>query len=172
MLKGSTVKIPDVAISRQAVDCVRGYAFQLYVTAQAWIRLSRNEQLLVEVADDYAVAADQALRTVQVKHDNSKSATLRSPGVVATLNNLWDLQQANSELVVHATYLTTTQIGREQGLWFPSQKPGLVHWANAATTLCDLSALREALNPSYSASRRSFPSFFLGMIADARPLCV
>jgi hypothetical protein len=43
--------------SREAVASLRGYAYQLYTSALAWIDLRNGEELYLEVAEDYAVAA-------------------------------------------------------------------------------------------------------------------
>ena len=52
---------------RQAVDSLRGYAYQLYVSALAWLRLQSEERLYLEVAEDFAVVSREALEGVQVK---------------------------------------------------------------------------------------------------------
>lgn len=49
------------------IDALRGYAFQLCGSALAWLGLDEGEQLYLEVAEDYAVAAADALRAVQAK---------------------------------------------------------------------------------------------------------
>ena len=53
--------------SREAVASLRGYAYQLYASALAWLDLGIEEELHLEVAEDYAIAASDALKAVQVK---------------------------------------------------------------------------------------------------------
>lgn len=38
--------------ARQAVDALRGYAYQLYVTGLAWLGLGDGERLYLEVAEN------------------------------------------------------------------------------------------------------------------------
>ncbi len=47
--------VPDEQIGRQAVDCLRGYIYQIYQSLTEWIKLKENEILLLEVAEDFAV---------------------------------------------------------------------------------------------------------------------
>lgn len=52
---------------RQAIPALRGYAYQLYVSAVAWLDLGEGQELYLEIAEDYATVAGEALRAVQVK---------------------------------------------------------------------------------------------------------
>ena len=65
---------------------LRGYAYQLYASALAWIDLRSGEKLYLEVAEDYAVAAQDGLRAVQVKDTGSTSVTTNSEGVQEALD--------------------------------------------------------------------------------------
>ena len=138
--------LPPEDLDRQAVDAIRGYVYQLYASTLAWIRLGPNEQLYIEVAEDYLVAAEGALRGVQVKDTAaSGSVTLRSNGVVATLNSFWRLQAANPDARVQVTYLTTSAVGREQNSGFPDGVRGINHWRNCAREGTNPGALRAFL---------------------------
>jgi hypothetical protein len=64
----------------QAVASLRGYAYQIYVSAVAWLKLTDDEELYLEVAQDYAVAVHDALAAVQVK-DVKATVTIVSEGV-------------------------------------------------------------------------------------------
>lgn len=139
--------IPDEDLSRQAVASLRGYAYQVWASALAWAELSGAETILFEVAEDYATACREALTLTQVKDTiGSGSATLRSPGVVKAINAFWRFREANRGRRVHLVYMTTSEPGREQGISFPDELPGLRHWRAAARDGVDLSALRGLLD--------------------------
>jgi hypothetical protein len=68
--------------ARQAVDALRGYAYQVLAAALAWLDVGERELLFLEVAEDYAVVTQNALRAVQVKDTaSSGTVTLNSEGV-------------------------------------------------------------------------------------------
>jgi hypothetical protein len=84
--------------TRQAVGALRGYAYQIYVSAIAWLQLRENQELYLEVAEDYAVAANGALIAVQVKDTAaSGSVTLGSSQAAALLDSLVQLKQRNPD---------------------------------------------------------------------------
>jgi hypothetical protein len=94
--------IPTAVTARQALSAIRGYAYQLYATAAAWLNLKEDERLLVEVAEDYATLAAGILQATQVRDNPSANTTLRSPGVSDTLNAFWALRQSNPGLMVRS----------------------------------------------------------------------
>lgn len=141
---GVDLAIPDDQANRSAVAAIRGYGYQLYTTALAWLELAEDQLLLVEAAEDFAIVAERALEAVQVKSDASRPTTLRHPGVAKLLNGWWSLRQANPGLDVRATYLTTAEAGREAGLKFPAGRRGLEHWGRAAVD-DDVRSIRTAL---------------------------
>jgi hypothetical protein len=53
--------------AREAVSSLRGYAYQVYAAALAWLDLTDNEELHLEVAEDFASVAREALHATQVK---------------------------------------------------------------------------------------------------------
>jgi len=98
---------------RQAVDALRGYAYQLYVSGSAWLDLREKEQLYLEVAEDYATACSGALNAVQVK-DTTATATINSEGVLDALDSFIALRESNETHEVHLRYLTTARLGLER----------------------------------------------------------
>lgn len=140
------LNIPPEEEARQAVAGLRGYVYQAWVSAIAWTRLRPGEVLLLEVADDFATLSAGALDLSQVKDTAASGAvTLRDPGVVAAIDRLWRYKQANSTLDVSLAFLTTASPGKERGLKFPGDAPGLVYWRTAARDGTDLSPMRTAL---------------------------
>jgi hypothetical protein len=78
----------------QAIASLRGYAYQLYASGLAWLDLRQGEELYLEVAQDYAVAAGDALRAVQVK-DTSAKVTINSKNIRDALDAFVDLVARN-----------------------------------------------------------------------------
>lgn len=106
---------PQGDVARQAVAALRGYAFQLYGSVLAWLELKDGEELFLEVAEDYAVVAREALKAVQAKETRASGAvTLNTAGVKEAVNSFVDLSHRNPERTVSLRYFTTSLIGLEK----------------------------------------------------------
>src|SRR5438034_11199973 len=99
---------PQGDVARQAVAALlRGYAFQLYGSVLAWLELREGEDLFLEVAEDYAVVAHDALNAVQAKETRASGAvTLNTPGVIDAINSFVDLTRRNPTRTVSLRYFT------------------------------------------------------------------
>lgn len=138
--------VPEAERQRQAVASIRGYVYQIVASALAWSALAEDEMLLLEVAEDFLVATSEALTLTQVKDAPAgPAATLRTPGVVDTINSFWRLRNANRARRVRAVYMTTTPFGRERGGPLPSPMKGLDEWRLAAIEGRDLTGLKALL---------------------------
>jgi len=81
----------------------------------AWLELKEGEDLFLEVAEDYAVVAEDALRAVQAKGTRaSGSVTLNTTGVKEAINSFVDLSERNPARTVSLRYFTTSPIGLEK----------------------------------------------------------
>lgn len=98
--------------ARQAIESLGGYAYQIYAAATAWATLAPGETLHLEVAEDFAVATDDAVSAVQVKR-TSGTITSNSPAVPRMFDTLFDLREANPGRRVQVRLLTTSEPGRE-----------------------------------------------------------
>lgn len=98
---------------RQAVASLRGYAYQLYASALAWLSLKDFELLHLEVAEDFAIATQDALYGTQVK-DTVGSVTLQSADVRAAIESYFELTDLNPTRKVFVHFLTTSAIGLER----------------------------------------------------------
>jgi tetratricopeptide (TPR) repeat protein len=131
--------------SREAVASLRGYAYQLYTSALAWIDLRSDEELYLEVAEDYAVAAQDALKAVQVKDTGPSSVTINSEGIQDALNSYVDLVERNPQANVFVHYLSTSPIGQERAVADRAAgNPTLEYWRSAAAA-ADVAPLRKVL---------------------------
>jgi hypothetical protein len=137
---------PDGDPSRQAIASLRGYAYQIYASALAWLALGDTEELYLEVAEDYAVAVEGALRAVQVKDTaESGSLTINSESVRNTLDGFVDLVERNREREITLQFLSTSPIGRERKIEDRIEGEGaLLYWRKAAAG-ADVAPLRAIL---------------------------
>lgn len=78
--------------AREAIASLRGYVYQILQSALAWTKLKSDEFLYLEVAEDFAVAATNALTAVQVK-ETASPVTINSGDVVASINSFIELQE-------------------------------------------------------------------------------
>jgi hypothetical protein len=149
--EGTPWLLPSGEINRQAIAPLRGYVYQIHQTLSAWIALGENDQLYVEIAEDFATVArdpgrlNEVLTATQVKDTReSGSVTLNSSDVLEAIAHLFALQKANSGRVVRLTFLTTSNVGKEIKLPLPSGRPGIAAWQSASGT-ADIEELRAAL---------------------------
>jgi len=105
--------IPKGDKAREAIDALKGYVYQIYQSALAWIELEPEEFLFLEVAEDYAILAADALNAVQVK-GTGHNVTINSRDIVASIDSFVYLRLENPKLKVRLRHLTTSMIGREK----------------------------------------------------------
>lgn len=130
--------------SREAIDALGGYIYQLYQSAFAWIDLKGDDLLFLEVAEDYATLAESVLTGVQVKR-TAANITINDSGVVKAIESLFQLADANSKSEVHVRFLTTSDIGLERRIEDRvGGQPTLKAWRSLAKS-GDLSELRAVL---------------------------
>ena len=140
-------KTPVGDTAREAIDSLRGYVYQVYQSALAWTELKEDEFLFLEVAEDYAVAAKNALQAVQVK-DTAARVTINSDDIVASIDSFVELQANNPSLKVTLRHLTTSTIGKEKKLHERvGDLPTLDAWRDLARS-GDLTELRRVLGNS------------------------
>ena len=140
----------------QAVASLRGYAYQLYASGLAWLDLRPDQELYLEVAQDYAVATKEAVRGVQVK-DTTANVTINSEDIRAALDGFVDLVERNPGREVHLHFLSTCAIGQEKKREDRANgEPTLIYWRRAAAG-ADIRPLRDVLTKVVLSDRvRSF----------------
>ncbi len=143
----ATPAIPKGDEAREAIDALRGYVYQIYQSALAWIELEQEEFLFLEVAEDYAVVANDALNAVQVK-ETGHNVTINSDDIIASIDSFVDLRKKNPELKVRLRHLTTSKIGKEKSAEHRiGDIPTLKAWRKLAKT-GELLPLRKILGAS------------------------
>ena len=138
--------VPQGDTARQAVDSLRGYAYQVLATALAWLDIGETSRLFLEVAEDYATVAKKALSAVQVKDtEGSGSVTLNNESVRDAVAAFVDLAERNPTIQVDLHFFTTSEIGTEQAIADrPVGRAGLEYWQEVAAG-ADPSSLRALL---------------------------
>ncbi len=149
---------PSGETQRQAIHALRGYAYQVTASALAWLDLHETGRLYLEVAEDYATVAGNALNAAQVKDTAaSGSVTLQTESVRDAIRAFVELVARNPDRAVRFRYLTTSRIGIERRLSDrPSGEGGLAYWRKAARG-ADVGPLRSILKGSaFHESVRNF----------------
>ena len=143
---GQHIVPPKGDASRQAVAALRGYGYQIYASALAWLALGDGETLHLEVAEDFAVATRDAIAGTQVKDTAPSGAvTLRSAGVRAAIDSFVDLVLRNPGRQVSLYYLTTSKLGIERSAEDRvGEDAALAYWRRAAAG-ADVKPLRVML---------------------------
>ena len=143
--------------ARQAVSALRGYAYQLLSAALAWMDLPEDAVLYLEVAEDYAIVANQALEAVQVKDTyQSGTVTLNTESVRDAVKHFVELQENHPSIRVHLRFLTTSEIGAERINPLPNGQQGLRYWQLCSID-ADVGPLRQVLgSPQFSATVHAY----------------
>ena len=125
---------PQSDKARQAVHALRGYAYQCLAATLEWVDISENGRLYLEVAEDYAILANDTLRATQVKDTKeSGSVTLNSPGVRKAITAFVELVEKNPEIDIELHFLTTSEISKERACADrPAGLAGLIYWKKVA----------------------------------------
>ena len=150
--------IPKADVARQAVDSLRGYAYQALATARAWLDIDEHSRLYLEVAEDYATIAQQALSAVQVKDTKgSGPVTLNSTSVRNAVVAFVDLVDRNPNIQICLRFFTTAEIATERSVADrPAGMAGLTYWRKVAGG-ADPSPLRKILeSDKFPESVRAF----------------
>ncbi len=125
---------PRVDKAHQAVHALRGYTYQCLAAALAWIDISQEGKLYLEVAEDYAIVAKDALQLTQVKDTKqSGTVTLNSTGIRKAIRAFVKLVEMNPGIDIEFHFMTTSEIGTERNLADRlSGTAGLDYWKEVA----------------------------------------
>lgn len=131
-------------VARQAVASLRGYAYQVYASALAWLDLPPGSEMHLEVAEDFAFAAAGSLDAVQVK-DVQGTISLASKHARDAISAFVTLTNDNPARAVRLTLMTTASVTTERNLEHRTDDvPGIERW-RAAAKGGDLGNLRDIL---------------------------
>lgn len=131
-------------VAREAVASLRGYAYQVYASALAWLDLPPGSEMHLEVAEDFAIAAARSLEAVQVK-DVQGTISLASKQARDAISAFVKLTKDNPARAVRLILMTTASVTTERKLEHRTgDVPGIERWRVAATGE-DLGNLRDVL---------------------------
>jgi hypothetical protein len=126
--------------SREAVDATRGFEWQRWMTARAWLALAEDEALWIEWGEDFTVATIAGARTVQARNRGDK-VTLGTEKTRDGISHAFLRSGA-----VQTVLWTTAEPGLERG--DPFGEPGIVHWQKVAAGEAAPDSLRTFLERS------------------------
>jgi tetratricopeptide (TPR) repeat protein len=115
--------------SREAVDSLGGYAYQLWQSLFAWLHLSEGERLFLEGAEDIDLLRGSEAVVSQTRI-HSRPITLNTKPIRDAIGHYWEHVQRNSDRVVHYRYVTPASVGSELTDDFGFDRPGLELWAD------------------------------------------
>jgi len=101
--------------NQQAHDKIRGYAYQCWLTVEAWLQLGRGDTLFVECAEDFASFTASGEANVAQAKATTANLTLRSEDVGESINHYWAFRLKSVSHKVRYSFLTTSGITTEQG---------------------------------------------------------
>ena len=131
--------------TRQAIDAIRGYTYQVYAAALAWLQIAEDELLHLEVAEDFAVSSRSELTATQAKA-TEKNITVRDKGVLAAIDSFFFLRDANPGKSLVVRFLTTSKIGLERDLKDRIDgEAALLYWRRASA-IAQTEPIRELLS--------------------------
>lgn len=125
---------------RQAQAPFRGYYYQLWRSVLQWTRLTPNERLHLEGAEDYVTTYGQRAIAVQVK-TSQRPLTLRSRSVLDALANYLENVTKNPSFLIRYQFITTAQGTAEVGEPFGGEG-GLSYWMRTAQSRDEEAASR------------------------------
>lgn len=115
--------------TRQAFDSIRGTLYQIWRSVYAWLDLEDDALLFLEGAEDFDIIKHDVAIPTQVKETKgSGNITLRSSDVIDAIGHYWRLRASNPSQKLLYRYLTTSEIGTEQGAPFGPSLGGIQLW--------------------------------------------
>lgn len=119
--------------NQQAHDKIRGYAYQCWLTVEAWLQLAPGDTLFVECAEDFAAFSAAGEANVTQAKATAANLTLRSEDVAQAINHYWAFRLQSPPRKVRYSFLTTAGITTEQGDQFGGMA-GLALWQEVAVS--------------------------------------
>ncbi|WP_156966903.1 hypothetical protein [Paraburkholderia ferrariae] len=127
---GSTPLTADT--SRQAIDSLRGYDYQIWRSVDAWMRLDAAQILYLEGAEDFDIVDETGDATTSQIKNSAKNITLGSGDVRDAIENFWAHTERNPGRSIRMRFVTRGGVGSEKGDPFGKAK-GIELWRAAAT---------------------------------------
>jgi hypothetical protein len=144
---------------REATTTLQGYAYQVWVSLDQWLRLPTDGVLFLEGAEDIDRVRIDGTDTIQVRHTRG-TISLNTKYAREAIAQFWTTRErelkANGRKV-HYTYLTTSNVALESNATFGGRN-GITTWENARYETSSAETLRNYLisNLGATGSLRAF----------------
>jgi hypothetical protein len=136
------------------VHALHGFRYQLLQTLGAWLNLRQEEELWLEVSEDYAIMSADGANAVQVKASRASSGptrySLRSVDVREAISRFWSRALVSSG--ARLTFIANGGVAVEREYKFPGEVGGLTYWSLAARS-ADTAPLRTALKELFKGTQ-------------------
>ena len=129
---------------RQAVPTIRGYVYQIWHSLYAWVKLTEDDILYLEGAEDFDRLSAEKATAAQVKH-TSEGISLGSSEVRKAIDDFLWIQDKNPDRIVYYRYLTTATAVVEKGSPFGKKQSGIELWGRCQQTGEGREAIRDFL---------------------------
>lgn len=134
----------NVDHNRDATPSLRGFDYQVWAAIDAWCRLSSNEAIYFEGAEDFDRVSDEDALAIQVRLRQAKVSLGTRPCLTA-IQHFWELiEQDDSPRTLRYSYLTTSDLAVEADGDFGGI-PGIEIWRVAASDPAATEQLRTYL---------------------------
>lgn len=119
----------------------------------AWLNLADDEELWLEVSEDYSVRSGGAAADVQVKTSRAAAGptaySLQSADVRAALNRFWSRSSHATSTFHRLTFIANGGTAQERDYTFPDGSSGLDYWKYASID-ADTTPLRTVLGAIFA----------------------
>ena len=110
---------------REAVDTLRGYDWQRWLTIEMWLSLTGEEALWIEWGEDFTVATEGEARTIQAK-DLSSGISLGHAKIRKLISEAL-IRDSRVRTIIWTRALPSTEQGN------PFGEPGINYWRKVIT---------------------------------------
>lgn len=136
-----------------ASHVLNGFRYQLMQSLAAWLSLRNDEELWLEVSEDFSIRSAEAAEDVQVKASRAaagpKTYSLQSDDVQDVLRRFWVRTASPDGGKRRLTFAANGGAARERYHEFPDKVPGLEYWHKAAID-ADTAPIRAALSTIFA----------------------
>ena len=140
-MSGAPPRFPNAA------HVLHGFRYQLLQSLGAWLNLRQEEELWLEVSEDFSVISETQENAVQVKASRAAAGaprySLQSSDVRAALGRFWE--RVENSPGARLTFVANGGVAVERDYSFPNGASGLIYWGEAARS-ADTAPIRRAIS--------------------------
>lgn len=129
---------------REAVDSIRGYDWQRWLTVELWLGLKGEDRVWIELGEDITISRSSDIETVQAK-DLASKITLGQKKIQEIID-----RALVRDAGVNTTIWTTADLGNEKS--DPFGEPGIRYWTRVTEDGADVTPLTNFLSAAKNLS--------------------